>query len=146
MTTEGFTLSCNITEKDGKCVGNIDYSDTNDIFISQSVSGDDPEEILETLAHDVMEELLYQSQLMIEEEEEEESGEEVDDYVAKLEAMVKQLQNENDSLRLDNDILQRRADDAVNKSLNTKKYNDGSVSSEDLFDLLYRMARPYSNR
>ena len=139
MATEGFSLCCNITNKNGVYTADIDYNDTDGVVVSQSNFGEDPEKVMETLLYDVMDELLYQSSLQENEEEEEELDEEVDDYVAKLEAMVEKLQNENESLRLDNDILQRRADDAVNESLNTKKYNDGfnSSKSKDANDVYY---------
>lgn len=115
MSNRGLTINCSMVEKDGGYSVDFNYEDTEGYEFEGSYEGDNLEEMVEDLFDDVINELLVKA---TEPQEEEKSEEEVEEneYIKQLERIVQDLKNENNSLKTDINILQRRADDAVNSS------------------------------
>lgn len=118
-----FSYSLESTPDDFYEVG-IHYSDTDGIEIDMLTSDDeDVYGLVEDTLYDFMEEYLAQKNSLALDDCEEESDEEVEeeDYVAELEGIIDDLIYENNSLKTDIKILQRRADDAVNESIKQRE-------------------------
>ena len=120
-----FSYSLDTTADNFYEVG-IHYSDTDGVDIDMLASDDELEGLIEDIMCDFMDEYYAQKDNLLEEEyeeeyDEEESDEEVEEYIADLEAMIEDLTYENNSLKTDLKILQRRADDAVNESIKQRE-------------------------
>ena len=116
----GVAMSCSLVEQDGSYDLGVTVKNSEGVDIDYTISGDDPKQILEDAIYDILEEIYLQEQV----DEEEDSDEEVEDddyYIAYLEKLVSDLEAENYSLKMDNEILQRRADDAVNQAMKKKE-------------------------
>ena len=138
MSSKGMTISCSMIENDGQYEVGFSYKDSDDIEFDETYEGDDLEDILEDLANDAVASLIEQ-RLGMPQEEEEKSEEEAekDEYTLQLEKIIEDLTAENNSLKTDVKILQRRADDAVNKIMNNSKVRVSNL------DKLLRQADPF---
>ena len=138
MSSKGMTISCSMIENDGQYEVGFSYKDSDDIEFDETYEGDDLEDILEDLANDAVASLIEQ-RLGMPQEEEEKSEEEAekDEYTLQLEKIIEDLTAENNSLKTDVKILQRRADDAVNKTMNNSKVRVSNL------DKLLRQADPF---
>lgn len=131
----GVAMSCSLVEQDGSYELGVTVKNSEGIDIDYTISGDDPKQILEDAIYDILEEIYLQEQVS----EEKDSDEEVEDndhYIAYLEKLVSDLEAENDSLKMDNEILQRRADDAVNQTMKKKERSESYNPYDYLWDLL----------
>ena len=125
---QGLTFNCSmVCQPDGFYEVGVHYSDTDGIDIDILETDDDMEDLAEDLLYDFMEEYLYQRTDQSPQEEEESDEEAVDfsdyyeDYIDQLETIIEDLTYENNSLKTDLKILQRRADDAVNENQKQKE-------------------------
>lgn len=149
---KGVTINCSVVEQDGEYEVGFNYSDSDGLDIEANLDGDDVEEVLDELVNIIVDEYTdFLAEKTKQAEEEKESDEEAEDtYVRQLEKIIEDLTAENNSLKTDNDILQRRADDAVNNSLK----EDDDVEDIDVeqlikgFDSLLKNYRknPYVNK
>ena len=143
MGNKGVTISCSMIENDGQYKVGFNYKDSNGLEFDNTYEGEDPEEMIEDLFDDVLNEIVASQLEPTQEEEKSEEEVEKDAYIIELEKMIAKLQEDNKSLKTDIDILQRRADDAVNKSLNNKKdYVNGFnniLSQDDPFRKVMRL-------
>lgn len=130
----GVVMSCSLVEQDGSYDLGVTVKNSEGIDIDYTISGDDPKQMLEDAICDILAEIYLQEQV-----DEEDSDKEVEDddyYIAYLEKLVSDLEAENDSLKMDNEILQRRADDAVNQAMKKKERSESYNPYDYLWDLL----------
>ena len=126
---KGLTISCSLNKfNDEDYELGVRYSDTDGIEIDQYQSGDNLESLLEDAIIEMAQEYYNQAAELKSDEEAVEEEMSDTEYIAYLEQQIEQLQEERNSLAADNEILQRRADDAVNASMN----NEPKVSKKDL--------------
>jgi len=127
----GITFNCSLvqpSDKDEYQMG-VSIKNSEGINIDYSIEGDDPDEMMEEAIKDIVSDYLQQASKLEQEKQEKEKKankvekkpRENDEYIAQLEKIVKDLTTENNSLKTDLNILQQRADDAVNKKMNKKK-------------------------
>lgn len=137
----GLTLNYSMVEQDGKYEMGFHYNDTTGIDVDKSVAGNDPEDMIYELAADVVAEITEQGQKQLEQAQKEEESKkqaEEDKYVEQLEKIIEDLTAENNSLKVDLNILQRRADDAVKESVekkDSKKKKSKKIVYQPIFDL-----------
>lgn len=138
----GWKIKCSLVEQDDSYKMRFSYKDTDGIAVSQEATGNDPEEVVYQLANDAIADIIAQQKILDEVPEEKEEEKEVKEpehdetYIAQLEKLIEDLTYENNSLKTDLDILQRRADDVVNKSIQEKEEkekNDKKIVNENLF-------------
>ena len=135
MMPEGLTFNCSmVRQPDDFYEVGLRYSDTEGIDIDILAADDDLPGLLEDLVYDFMDEYMAQY-CELDSSEESESDEEVADkaYISQLESLIEDLTYENNSLKTDLKILQRRADDAVNENQKQKdaltRYLEGWLHS-----------------
>ena len=133
--SESTKVNISICGTDGDYEANFKCKTNDGIDIDYTIAGEDIISMLEEMLDDVTQEMC--EQVLREEEKEVEESDEEDEYIAQLEKIVEDLMAENRSLKTDNDILQRRADDAVNNIQNAKKdYDIKVISLKDLSSIL----------
>ena len=125
-------VTCNIEQENDDYSIDFSYEDSEGRYVEQSIQSDDLESAISELTKDVLDTLEEQAQL----ESEEGSNEEVEgiEYIEYLEDRLDEVTEKNEvlmdtieklknrvmSLELDNQVLQQRADDAVNKPENNE--------------------------
>lgn len=122
----GTTMNCSLVENDGKYELGIKYTDSDGIDIDYTTESEDVLSLIEDAYEAIANQYEDQKRSLEEPDEkfEEESEKpQKDEYTLQLEKIIEDLTIENNSLKTDLDILQRRADDAVNEKLNNKKPN-----------------------
>ena len=133
----GITLNCSLIQpknESGYQMG-VSIKNSDGIDIDYSIEGDDIDTMLEEAIYDIFEDYAVQTQKLEQakkaKEEKvkkaEEKQEAEDEYILQLHKIIEDLTQENNSLKTDLDILQKRADDAVNKNmehLNQKEHFD----------------------
>ena len=124
----GVTVNCSMVEQDGDYKIGFHYNDSKGIDIDRTVEGKDLNAMLDNLIDDIVESLAEQQKPKKAPQQKEK-----DEYTLQLEKIIKDLTYENNSLKTDLNILQKRADDATNQNneKSTKKHND------DYFDYLF---------
>lgn len=143
----GITFNCSLvqpSDKDEYQMG-VSIKNSDGVNINYSIEGDDPDEMMEEAIKDIVSDYLQQASKLEQETQEKEKKankiekkpRENDEYIAQLEKIVEDLTSENNSLKTDLNILQQRADDAVNKKMNKKKdtyYLDVNKFLDHFFD------------
>lgn len=143
----GITFNCSLvqpSDKDEYQMG-VSIKNSDGVNINYSIEGDDPDEMMEEAIKDIVSDYLQQASKLEQEMQEKEKKankvekkpRENDEYIAQLEKIVEDLTTENNSLKTDLNILQQRADDAVNKKMNKKKdtyYLDVNKFLDHFFD------------
>lgn len=120
---DGLTFNCSmVRQADGFYEVGVRYSDTDNIDIDILAADDDMDCLLEDLVYDFIEEYLIQSAELNSKEKQESEDENVDQdaYVSQLEQLIEDLTVENNSLKTDLTVLQRRVNDAVNENQKQK--------------------------
>lgn len=131
----GWTIKCSLVGQDDTYKMKFNYKDSDGINVNQEAAGNDPESVVYQLANDAIADIIKQQKVLEEKvpEEPEKKVEEHDDnYIAQLEKIIEDLTYENNSLKTDLNILQRRADDAVNRE--AQKANKKNEKVEDWFE------------
>ena len=143
----GITLNCSLVQPskdDGYQMG-VSIKNSDGIDIDYSIEGDDPTTMIDEAIKDIVDDYLTQweelEQARKTKEEEEKKNqveEKEDDYIKQLQEIIEDLKAENNSLKTDLNILQRRADDAVNKQMNKKsnapfRFDDSLIDFFDKF-------------
>lgn len=125
--SKGITMNFSMVEnKDGNCDMGFKCTSSDGLDIDYTISGEDAESMMKELLDDVSKDIIKQYTTIAEEEEKAKKEAEKKkvvktDYEKELEAIIKNLQKENASLKADNKILQKRSDEKVNKDMNKKK-------------------------
>lgn len=128
--TKNLKVACSFVENDGAYEINFDYADNDGIAVKKGIKGDNPRKMLNELQQDITRDLIQQTKNLKQAKENDKSDKNVEkeDYINQLKQTVKELTQQNNSLKADLQILQRRADDAVNKLM---QLEEKQVSTED---------------
>lgn len=142
----GMKINCFLTEQNGDYKIDFHYGDTRGIKVNKKIRGNDPEEMVNELTQDIVQDYLTQDTKLkqIKEAEakkqddiEENAKVRKDDvYIAQLEKIIEDLTYENNSLKTDLDVLQKRVDDAVNQAQQEPEEKEEELA-EDIFDHLF---------
>ena len=130
-----FKTECSLTEKNGAYEMNFNYKNDKGIDIKEDIAGNDPITMAKELRDNVVAKMLKQQKQLEQAKQEKEKKsdkkveEKEDGRVAALKAKIKELTEENNSLKTDLQILQQRADDAVNQLMVQKEAEE---AEEDL--------------
>ena len=142
----GLTMNCAITEQDGQYKMGVHFKNSDGIDIDYETQGDTPDEVIEDAFLDVFD--MYNNQVQqLKQAEEAKKNEEVEEklpdnlYIKQLEEIINDLSQENESLKTDNAILQRRADDAVNSALQDKKPEKIAERKTNASNLFYNLLK-----
>lgn len=142
---QGVTMNFSLVDnQDGDCNMGFRCTSSDGLDIDYTLTGEDPESMLDELLDNVVEEMTKQYA-----EKQQKKNESKTDYEKELEAVIAQLQKENASLKADNKILQKRSDEKVNKAMNDKKKvkprsnNFKFNFSEEDIDLFNRLLKLY---
>lgn len=134
--TKSSKVACSFVEKDGAYEINFDYEDNQGLKISRDVAGNDPAEMLNTLRQDITKDVLQQRKLkQAKENDKSDKKVEEKENIAALKQTIEKLKEQNLSLKTDLQILQQRADDAVNQLMEIKKKQE---SEEDELISLFK--------
>ena len=135
--TKDFKMAYSFIENDGMYELNFNYEDKKGIKINRDVAGNDLQEMIRELTKDINKELTQQSLKLEQAKKNDKSDEKVEekDVIAKLKQTIKELKEENVCLKSDMQILQQRADDAVNKLMQMEEENQ---SEEDELISLFK--------
>lgn len=138
----GWTIKCSLVGQDDTYKMKFNYKDSDGINVNQEAAGNDPESVVYQLANDAIADIIKQQKVLEEkvpeepekkvEEPKKKVEEKEDNYTAQLEKIIEDLTYENNSLKTDLNILQRRADDAVNRE--AQKTNKKNDKVEDWFE------------
>lgn len=135
----GITLNCSLIQpnEDEDYQMGISIKNSDGIDIDYSIEGDNPATMIDEALEDIINDYLTQCKELeqTKKAKEEEELVEEDAYVKQLHKIIEDLKAENNSLKTDLDILQRRADDTVNKKMN-KKSNASYKFDDSLIDFL----------
>ena len=142
----GSTMNCSWTENDGKFELGYQYKDSNGVDINRNVKSNSYSDLINKTINSFKNDYINQTKKIEEAKKKSEKVEEKQDArdakIAQLEKKLQELIAENDSLKANNKILQRRADDAVNKTMNKKEEKASSKTEavdpfEELFNLFF---------
>lgn len=145
---KGVTVNCSMVEQDGKYEIGFHYKDSDGINVEKKANGEDYESLIYDIFDDVLEDISKQQAAQKKKVEEKK-----DPYVAQLEKIIEDLTYENNSLKTDLNILQKRADEAVNKKApkveakkapvkETKKY-DNKIHYESIYNKMLKELNDY---
>ena len=143
----GSTMNWSLTENDGQYELGLRYKDSNGIDIDHQIEDDDLSSLVKKVYKDFSKDYIKQAKVLKaaaaeKAKKEAEKKSELEDSKPEsmedkgyneLRAKIRQLEQENNALKINNKILQRRADDAVNEQLNKKKSN-APFDIEDPFE------------
>lgn len=139
----GMTINCSMTQNtDDKCELGFHLQDSEGVDIDYNTEGEDLVGMIENAVEDILNEYYLQideieEKAQKEETEEYNKTEDYSEYIQKLEERIELLQDEVQSLRADNQILQRRADDtAYYKKTKSNNYSQYSKELGRLMNLL----------
>jgi chromosome segregation ATPase len=137
LMTKDFKMAYSFIENDGMYEMNFNYEDKKGIKINRDFAGNDLQEMIRELTKDINEELTQQSLKLEQAKKNDKSDEKVEekDAIAKLKQTIKELKEENVCLKSDMQILQQRADDAVNKLM---QMEEEKQSEEDELISLFK--------
>ena len=141
----GSTMNWSMTENDGKYELGLRYKDSSGVDIDRNFQSDDMTSLVNDVFKAFKKEHAAQTKKIAEaaaakekkKSEEVEAKKKKDDYTLQLEKIIKDLTEENNSLKADNAILQRRADDAVNKK--PKSNAKVEAPAKDPFDDFFKI-------
>lgn len=124
---KGMTINMSMVEQDGKYNLGFNWNSSDGFKINREISGEDPEQAIDELLGAVIEELIehYSKEEEIEEDKEPASEEE-SNYVKQLEKTIELLKKENNSLKVDKNVMQRR----INNLVNEKKVKEPKEEKE----------------
>ena len=147
----GSTMNWSMTENDGKYELGLSYKDSSGVDVNHHLMADDLSSLVHQAINGFQHEYLTQrKQLAKKAEEEKKAAEQAekeelnnnsksvednknkkDNYTLKLEQIIQQLQKENQSLKIDNEVLQRRTE----KMMNEREEASQKSKYQDAFDL-----------
>lgn len=135
--TKDFKMAYSFIENDGMYEMNFNYEDEKGIKINRDIAGNDSQEMIRELSKDINKELTQQYLKLEQAKKNDKSDEKVEekDAIAKLKQTIKELKEENVCLKSDMQILQQRADDAVNKLM---QMEEEKQSEEDELISLFK--------
>lgn len=135
--TKDFKMVYSFIENDGMYEMNFNYEDEKGIKINRDIAGNDSQEMIRELSKDINKELTQQYLKLEQAKKNDKSDEKVEekDAIAKLKQTIKELKEENVCLKSDMQILQQRADDAVNKLM---QMEEEKQSEEDELISLFK--------
>lgn len=135
--TKDFKMAYSFIENDGMYEMNFNYEDEKGIKINRDIAGNDSQEMIRELSKDINKELTQQYLKLEQAKKNDKSDEKVEekDAIAKLKQTIKELKEENVCLKSDMQILQQRADDAVNKLI---QMEEEKQSEEDELISLFK--------
>ena len=132
----GSTMNWSMTENDGNYELGLRYKDSNGVDIDHNFQSDDLGLLVSDAFKTFKKEHAAQTKKITEATaaKEKKKSEKVetkkkDDYTLQLEKIIEDLTEENNSLKADNIVLQRRIDDVVNKKPKSDK--KANVSTKD---------------
>ena len=137
LMTKDFKMAYSFIENDGMYEMNFNYEDEKGIKINRDIAGNDSQEMIRELSKDINKELTQQYLKLEQAKKNDKSDEKVEekDAIAKLKQTIKELKEENVCLKSDMQILQQRADDAVNKLM---QMEEEKQSEEDELISLFK--------
>ena len=145
----GSTMNWSLTENDGQYELGLSYNDSSGIDIDHTIQSDNFSSLVNDTIKVFKKEYAQQTKRIAEEikkqlnntPEKNEKKNEKDDYTIKLEKIIQDLKKENASLKLNNEVLQRRAEDMMNnftiKSNSKEKIASKEPSIEDLLKIFF---------
>lgn len=135
--TKDFKMAYSFIENDGMYEMNFNYEDEKGIKINRDIAGNDSQEMIRELSKDINKELTQQYLKLEQAKKNDKSDEKVEekDAITKLKQTIKELKEENVCLKSDMQILQQRADDAVNKLM---QMEEEKQSEEDELISLFK--------
>jgi len=116
MSAKGITLNLVMTNDDDNCNLKVNCDTTDGFNFDYNIMGDDLESMFEECIDDFSEEVIK----YITQKEKEEQEKPSIPHEKELERIIQELTKENNSLKADNEVLQKRIDDVLNKPKNTK--------------------------
>jgi chromosome segregation ATPase len=137
LMTKDFKMAYSFIENDGMYEMNFNYEDKKGIKINRDFAGNDLQEMIRELTKDIDKELTQQRLKLEQAKKNDKSDEKVEekDVITKLKQTIKELKEENVCLKSDMQILQQRADDAVNKLI---QMEEEKQSEEDELISLFK--------
>jgi chromosome segregation ATPase len=137
LMTKDFKMAYSFIENDGMYEMNFNYEDKKGIKINRDFAGNDLQEMIRELTKDIDKELTQQRLKLEQAKKNDKSDEKVEekDVITKLKQTIKELKEENVCLKSDMQILQQRADDAVNKLM---QMEEEKQSEEDELISLFK--------
>lgn len=138
--SKGITMNFSMVDnQNGECNMGFKCQSSEGIDIDYNIAGEDPESMIEELLNDVSEDIIKQYTEIAKKEKAEAEKKAAKEEASKtprekeLEEIVKKLQKENASLKIDNKILQKRSDTKVNKEMNKPKKEKPKANTSRFF-------------
>lgn len=138
----GLNTSISLIKEDGDYHLKIGFENADGVNINYEDWGEDPEVLFDAALQSVVDEYYKQMYEEIEPEEDEiepyDELEEAYDYIAELEAKVERLEKNLHSSKIDNEVLQKRVGDVINKKSNMPNKRKGMKTSYRPMQFFYR--------
>lgn len=138
----GSTMNVSLTENDGKYELGYQYKDSSGIDMNHNIKSDNYQKLISEVIQSFKTNYANQMKKLEESKKAEETEKKQDDNsikIAQLEKQIKELTAENDKLKINNKILQRRMDDTINQTMEKKEENPVKTKHYDPLQELFNL-------